>query len=77
MSTTTHQHLLTIQFYMLEIFGHHYPIEISWLIVSIYNDLLRPQILCGCNFTFVLTENKEFYACGDNEYCYIDRMSDD
>jgi alpha-tubulin suppressor-like RCC1 family protein len=66
MSITTHQSLLIIQSYMLEIFGPHYPIEISQLIVSIYNDLIRPQIFCGNNFTFVLKRNNELYACGNN-----------
>jgi alpha-tubulin suppressor-like RCC1 family protein len=68
MSITTHQSLLSIQSYMLKIFGPHYPIEISWLIVSIYNDLIRPQIFCGNYFTFFLKCNGELYSCGDNQY---------
>jgi alpha-tubulin suppressor-like RCC1 family protein len=68
MSITTHQSLLFIQSYMLETFGPHYPRELSWLIGTIYNDLIIPQIFCGDDFTFVINRNNELYSCGDNRF---------
>jgi alpha-tubulin suppressor-like RCC1 family protein len=68
MSIDTHQSLLIIQSYMLEIFGPYYHIEISWLILSIYNDLIRPQIFCGDDFTFILTKDNGLYSCGYNQF---------